>query len=189
LQKDEDQAHRKIKLIVEDVQGTKCLANFHGMDLTTDKFRSLVKKWQTLIEAHVDVKTTDGYFLRMFAIAFTKRRQNQVKKTSYAQSSQVHQIRKKMMDIMTKEASESDLKDLVGKFIPETLGRKIESECQGIYPLQHVYIRKVKVVKTPKFDPYKLLELHGESTAASASQSTATTTTTAPATEDLGTKA
>jgi small subunit ribosomal protein S3Ae len=115
LQKDEDQAHRKIKLIVEDVQGTRCLTNFYGMDLTTDKLRSLVRKWQTLIEANVDVKTTDGYTLRLFAIAFTKRRPNQLKKTSYAQSSQVRQIRKKMFDIMTREASTCDLKDLVVK--------------------------------------------------------------------------
>jgi small subunit ribosomal protein S3Ae len=163
LQKDEDQAHRKIKLICEDVHGSKCLTNFYGMDLTTDKVRSLVRKWQTLIEAHVDVKTTDGYFLRMFAIGFTKRRPNQVRKTSYAQSSQVKQIRKKMMDIMTREATSCDLKDLVVKFIPESIGKEIESECQGIYPLQNVFVRKVKVLKTPKFDPFKLLELHGES--------------------------
>jgi len=181
LQKDEDQAHRKIQLIVEDVQGTRVLTNFHGMDLTTDKLRSLIRKWQSMIEAHVDVKTTDGYFLRMFAVGFTKRRQNQVKKTSYAQTSQIKQIRKKMMDIMTRSATTCDLKDLVVKFIPESIGKQIESECQGIYPLQNVFVRKVKVLKAPKFDPFKLLELHGEASG---------TTTTAPVvqTEDLGAK-
>jgi len=164
LQKDEDQAHRKIKLRIEDVQGHDCLTNFHGMDLTTDKLRSLVRKWQTLIEAHIDVKTTDGYTLRMFSIGFTKRRQNQYKKTSYAQSSQIRTIRKKMMDIMFREASSSDLKDLVSKFIPEGIGKQIEKACQGVYPLQNVFVRKVKVLKTPKFDPYKLMELHGGAT-------------------------
>jgi small subunit ribosomal protein S3Ae len=162
LQKDEDQSHRKIKFVVQDVVGTRCLTQFHGMDLTTDKFRSLVRKWHSLIEAHVDVKTTDGYFLRMFAIGFTKRRQNQVRKTSYAQTSQIHAIRKKMMNIMTREASTVELKDLVVKFIPEGIGKQIEKECQGIYPLQNVFIRKVKVLKAPKFDAYKLLEAHGE---------------------------
>jgi small subunit ribosomal protein S3Ae len=183
LQKDEDQAHRKIKLRVEDVQGTKVLTNFHGMDLTTDKFRSLVRKWQSLIEAHVDLKTTDGYTLRIFAIAFTKRRPNQLKKTAYAQTSQIRHIRKKMFDIITREATTVDLKGLVDKFIPEILGKQIEKECQGIYPLQNVFIRKVKVLKTPKFDPYKLLEIHGEGASVTAAPVVAAATT-----EDTGAK-
>ena len=49
------------------------------MDFTTDKLRSLVRKWQTLIEAHVDVKTTDGYVLRLFCISFTKKRMGQAR--------------------------------------------------------------------------------------------------------------
>jgi small subunit ribosomal protein S3Ae len=61
------------------------------MDFTTDKLRSMVRKWQTLIEAHVDVKTTDGFTLRMFCIGFTKKRQGQIKRTAYAQSSQVRE--------------------------------------------------------------------------------------------------
>lgn len=71
-----------------------------GMDFTTDKLRSLVRKWQTLIEAYVDVKTTDNYTLRMFCIGFTKRRPNQVKRTCYAQSSQIRQVIYVNYDVM-----------------------------------------------------------------------------------------
>ncbi|GAX77124.1 hypothetical protein CEUSTIGMA_g4570.t1 [Chlamydomonas eustigma] len=162
LQKNEEDAYRKIRLRVEDVQGRNCLTNFWGMDFTTDKLRSLVRKWQTLIEAYVDVKTTDGYFLRVFCISFTKKRAGQIKKTCYAQASQIRQIRKKMTEIMAREASSCDLKDLVAKFIPEAIGKEIEKACQGIYPLQNTYIRKVKVLKAPKFDLTKLMEVHGD---------------------------
>ncbi|KAF8760895.1 eukaryotic ribosomal protein eS1 family [Rhizoctonia solani] len=161
LNKDEDQSFRKIKLRVDEVQNRDCLTNFHGMDFTSDKLRSLVRKWQTLIEAHVDVKTTDGYLLRLFAIGFTKRRPTQVRKTTYAQTAQVREIRRKMFEIMTKEATSCDLKELVQKFVPEAIGREIEKACRGIYPLQNVYVRKAKILKAPKFDISKLLELHG----------------------------
>ena len=136
-----------------------CCHVLQGMDFTTDKLRSLVRKWQTLIEAHVDVKTTDGYLLRLFCISFTMKRPGQIKKTCYAQTSQVpifactwvlltrsclacfgmrmvnrtslhafstpqiRAIRKKMVEIMQREASSCDLKELVGKFIPESIGQ------------------------------------------------------------------
>ncbi|GFY76567.1 40S ribosomal protein S3a [Trichonephila inaurata madagascariensis] len=161
LQNDEI-AFRKFRLISEEVRGRNVLTNFHGMDLTTDKLRSLVKKWQTLIEGNVDVKTTDGYLLRLFCIGFTKKCANQVKKTCYAQHSQVRMIRHKMVEIIIREVASSDLKEVVNKLIPDSIGRDIEKACQGIYPLHDVMIRKVKVLKKPKFDVGKLLELHGD---------------------------
>jgi len=162
LQDNSDMAYRKIKLRAEDIQGFLVLTNFNGMDMTRDKLCSLIKKWQSLIEARVDVKTTDGYTLRMFAIGFTNRKQAQIKKTCYAQSGQIRQIRKKMADIMTEAGSKSDLKELVAKLLPETLGKEIEKACEGIFPLQNVYIRKVKVLGRPKFDLTRLMELHAD---------------------------
>eukprot|EP00908_Phaeocystis_cordata_P021621 Transcript_4004.p2 GENE.Transcript_4004~~Transcript_4004.p2 ORF type:complete len:157 (-),score=106.51 Transcript_4004:117-587(-) len=133
------------------------------MEFTTDKLRSMVRKWQSLIECNVDVKTTDGYVMRLFCIGFTKKRMNQLKKTCYANGSQVKAIRKKMHDIMMREATTSSLKQLVDKFIPESIGKEIEKACSGIYPLQNVSIRKVKMLKKPKFDITKLLEVHADS--------------------------
>merc|ERR1711971_503362 len=159
---DAERSYKKFKLSCEDVQGKNCLTQFYGMNLTTDKLRSMVKKWQTLIEAHVDVKTTDGYLLRVFCMGFTKRVSKQIKKAAYAKSSQVRAIRKKMVDIMTKEASTEDLKSFVNKLIPDSIGKDIEKECMDIYPLHDVHIRKVKVLKKPKFDASKLMDLHGE---------------------------
>jgi len=165
LNQNEDHSYRTIRLKIEDVQGKNCLTNFYGMDFTTDKLKMYVKKWQSLIEAHVDVKTVDGYALRIFCIGFTKKVSN-IKKTCYAKSSQLKRIRKKMVDIISRE-SNVDLKALVDKFVADSIGDQITRACESIYPLSNVFLRKVKIVKAPKFDPYKLMELHGEAAAAS----------------------
>jgi len=159
---DAERSFRKFKLICEDVQGKNCITNFHGMNLTTDKLRSMVKKWQTLIEGNVDCKTTDGYTLRVFCIGFTRKQETSNKKTCYAQSQQVRNIRKKMLEIIVKEVSSTDLKDVVNKLIPDSMAKDIEKAAQGIYPLHDVYIRKVKVMKRPRFDLTKLMDMHGE---------------------------
>ncbi|ODV63358.1 40S ribosomal protein eS1 [Ascoidea rubescens DSM 1968] len=163
LQSQGDNSYRKVKLRVDEVQGKNLLTNFHGMDFTTDKLRSLVRKWQTLIEANVTVKTADDYVLRVFAIAFTKRQQNQIKKTTYAQTSQIREVRKKMIEIMRREVSNCTLSQLTSKLIPEIIGREIEKSTHSNYPLKDVHIRKVKLLKQPKFDLGALLSLHGES--------------------------
>merc|ERR1711870_182162 len=162
LNADEDQSYKKIKLCIEEVQGRNCLTDFHGLTLTRDKLCSLIRKWHALIEAHVDVKTTDGYLVRMFVIAFTKRRPDQVKTNCYAQTAQIRKIRRRMIDIIINEAAKVQLRELVKKLIPESIGKEIEKQTQGIFPLKDVLIRKVKILKKPKFDITKLMELHGD---------------------------
>nr|ADI50268.1 S3a protein [Antheraea pernyi] len=159
---DAERSFRKFRLIAEDVQGRNVLCNFHGMDLTTDKLRWMVKKWQTLIEANIDVKTTDGYLLRVFCIGFTNKDTLSQRKTCYAQHTQVRAIRKKMCEIITRDVTSSELREVVNKLIPDSIAKDIEKACHGIYPLRDVCIRKVKVLKRPRFEISKLMELHGE---------------------------
>merc|ERR1712187_13199 len=165
LKENEEEAHRLVKLRAEDVQDRRVLTNFYGIQLTTDKLRSLVRKWQTLIEANVDAKTTDGYTLRLFCIGFTSKRPNQAKKTHYAQASQIRQIRKKMVDIMRDQVTSSELKQVVEKLVHNVMEKQIETSTRSVYPLNNIYIRKVKMLKTPKFDLNKLMEVHGDSSA------------------------
>jgi hypothetical protein len=47
----------------------------------------------------------------------------------------------------------------VEKFILEMIGKEIEESTSSIYPLQNVSIRKVKILKDPKFDLGKLMEV------------------------------
>jgi len=157
----EDDAFRKFRLRVEDVQGFNVLTQFHGMSLTTDKLRSLVRKWQTLIEAFVDIRTSDGYALRLFVIGFTRKHRDQVKKTAYAQKSQTRAIRKRMREIMAREGSGIDLNTLVQKLMTNIIGVEIEKHTQAIYPLKDVLVRKVKMLRSPKADVSKLIEAHG----------------------------
>jgi len=163
LMKDsEDMAYKKVRLCVEEIQGRSCLTDFHGMDITRDKHCGLIRKWHTLIEAHCDVKTTDGYLLRMFCLSFTQKRIDQVKTNAYAQASQVRRIRNKMVEIMTAEATKCQLRELVRKLMPESIAKEIEKQTQGIFPLKDTLIRKVKILKKPKFDIVKLMEMHGD---------------------------
>lgn len=159
LKKDtEEEAFRKFKLRVEDVNGFNCLTQFHGMDLATDKLRSLVRKWQSLIEASIDIRTGDGYSVRIFAIGFTKKHKDHQKKTAYASAAQQRAIRKKMKEVMAKETTGIDLHQLVDKLMLETIGKEIEKHTQAIYPLKDVLIRKVKMLRSPKIDVTKLVE-------------------------------
>merc|ERR1712118_653752 len=66
-----------------------------------------------------------------------------------------------MMDIMVAEAGKVQLRELVKKLIPESIGKEIEKQVQGIFPIKDCHVRKVKILKKPKFDITRLMELHG----------------------------
>jgi small subunit ribosomal protein S3Ae len=169
-----EQAWRKMKVQIEEVKGFDCYTNFYGMDITRDKLCTLVKKWHTMVEAFVQTKTSDGYLLRMFCIGFTKRTSKQVSATCYAKGSQRALIRKKMMEVMINEAQKSTFKELTKKLyailninyifysITESIGQQVLTECKKIFPLQNVIMKKVKLLKKPKFDLTKLMELYQE---------------------------
>jgi len=158
---DENLGYRKVQLRCDHVQGRSVVTNFHGMSLTTDKLRSLVKKWCTLIEAKVQVRTSDGYGLRVFILGFTDRNgKHQQKKNCYAQSHQIRAIRQKMTEVVQAQLK-CDLQTATKKLMEEIPSKEIAKACRNIFPLRDVSVRKVKITKLPKFDLTKLMDAHG----------------------------
>ncbi|KAF5915323.1 hypothetical protein HPG69_012016 [Diceros bicornis minor] len=125
-------AFGKSKLITEDIQGKNFLTNTQDMDLTHENMCSMVKKWQTITEAHVTVKTTNCFLLHLFSVGFPTKKQ------------------------------QSDLEDILYSAPTNSIGKDIEKACQSINPLYDVFIRKVKMLKKPKLELGKLLKLPGE---------------------------
>ena len=158
--------NKKIKLIVEDADGKSkiALTNFYGLECTRDYLCSLIRKWHTLIDLFVDCKTSDGFLMRFFVVAFTsKYNYTQKKATCYANRSQVRQMRAIMTKIITKVCKASTLKDLVGKVLSKELTDEMAQKCKHIFPLENVTIRKVKSIKRPKVDMTQLSAMQADS--------------------------
>lgn len=143
---------RKVRLIIDDIDGRNAKTSFYGLDTTRDELCYLVKKWKTLIETYCDCRTKDGYTLRVFTVAFTKSTEGQKRKTSYALASQVKAIRRKVVEILNREIAKSDVNQVLNNFTTETIHNKIQSEASKIYPVEHVKVRKIKVIQRPKID-------------------------------------
>jgi len=63
--------------------------------------------------------------------------------------------------------------------IHNIIEKQIETAAKSIYPLNNIYIRKVKMLKTPKYDLTKLMDIHGD-TAPTEDLGAATTEPAAP---------
>ena len=47
-----------------------------------------------------------------------------------------------MKEIVTREVQTNDLKEVVNKLIPDSIGKDIKKACQFIYPLHDVFVSK-----------------------------------------------
>jgi len=152
--------YKKYTFATEEVFGFKLLTQWHGMEITRDKRCSLIRKRHSMIQCTVDAKTTDGYILRVMALAFTARQQGQVKKNAYAKHSQERIMRARMRDVIKNHISSETLQGVVNKLNDDVLGKDILKTCKLIYPLKDSLIEKVKVMRKPKRDVSRLMEMH-----------------------------
>jgi len=157
-----DHPFRKVKLIAQDVIGRNVLTQFHSMSLTTDKLRSMFRKWCTTIESIIDAKTSDGYTVRLFIICFTNRQPNQLSKNCYCATRLEKWVRYRMSKIVQKRLAKCDINQTVTQLTHDILTDTLAKRCNTIVPIRDVKITQVKLLKVPRYDSQKLLDAHGE---------------------------
>jgi len=157
-----DQPFRKVKLVAQDVVGRNVLTQFHSMSLTTDKLRSMFRKWCTSIESIIDAKTADGYTVRLFVICFTARQKNQLSKNSHCATRLEKWVRFRMRKLTQKRLAKLDINQTVTQLTRDHLTDTLFKRCNTIVPLRDVKITQVKLLKVPRFEAQKLMDAHGE---------------------------
>lgn len=157
-----DQPFKKMKLTVGDVQGRNVLTSFHSMSMTTDKLRALFRKWCTMIEAVVDATTKDGHVLRLFVIAFTSRQKGQLSKNCYAPGKLEKWVRLRITRMIKKRIASVTLNRAVSLLSHDILSDALQERCNPILPLRDLKICKAKLIRSPKQDVSKLIEIHGK---------------------------
>jgi small subunit ribosomal protein S3Ae len=134
----------KVILRVNNVVGDTATTDLMGHELTTDYVRSIVKRQTSRIDANIEVRTKDGYTIRVKPTCFTIKR---------ARSSQIKAIREMMVDIVKRRASESDFETFMQEAILGRLSAAIYRQAKFVYPLRRVEIRKTQVEAIPAPSP------------------------------------
>ena len=144
LTNDMTKNNTKVILRINNVVGDIATTDLMGHELTTDYIRSIVKRQTSRIDANVEVKTRDGYVIRVKPTCFTIKR---------ARSSQIKAIREMMVEIVKRRAAESDFETFMQEAILGRLSAAIYRQAKFIYPLRRVEIRKTQIEAMPKAAP------------------------------------
>ncbi len=137
---DVTQVHVNLRFQIWKVEGENAYTIFKGHELARDYIRSLTRRKSSKVAAIFNVTTKDGYSFRVMVMAWTTYRCN---------TSQRHAIRKTLMDLATKIASEKTLGEFVVGMVFGDYNQVLFNEAKKIYPLRKVEFAKSKLLAVP----------------------------------------
>lgn len=137
ITEDFSQLHVKLYFRITKVEGDKAYAIFKGHDLARDYLRSLVRRGSSRIDGIFPMSTKDGYRLRVAVIALS---------TVRTKSSQKHNIRHIMEDVISKKNDQFLCDELVQQLVLGKIASEIYNAAKSVYPLRKIEVRKSEVV-------------------------------------------
>ena len=130
--------HVKLKFRIDDVRGFEAHTIFVGQDLTSDYIRRLTRRKKTKTDHVIDVRTKDGYVVRIKPMSITDKR---------IQASQESAVRTLMTVETQKLAADMTISELVKSVISGELAKKLSNVSKVIVPIKRVEIRKTEVIE------------------------------------------
>jgi small subunit ribosomal protein S3Ae len=130
--------HVKMKFKVSEVRGFEAHTVFVGQDLTSDYVRRLTRRKRTKTDHVIDVRTKDGYLLRIKPMSITDQR---------IQSSQETAVRTLMTEEVNRMGLEMTLSDMIRIVITGELAKRLSQVSKVIVPIKRVEIRKTEVLE------------------------------------------
>ncbi|EFC40037.1 predicted protein [Naegleria gruberi] len=150
----EEYNYNIVKLNISTIDDQQCAqTEFNGFRLTRDKLTSLTcRKWHSIITFNNTFKSMDGYHVRIFMTSCTRMKLLQIKKTSYANKSQIKKIRTIMYQVILKYLSKMTILEFVNRMaIKCEMSSEIRMKCENIYPLEdEILITKIKLLEKPQ---------------------------------------
>ncbi len=137
-----DVSHLPIKLFfqITRVEGLKAFTRFKGLELTRDYLRFLIRRGTSKITTIVDVRTKDGWVMRLTVVAVTTHRVGSAQKSA---------IRKNMSETLVRKVAEVDVGQFLKSVLEGTLAAELFNVGKKIAPLRKVEVAKIKTLKYP----------------------------------------
>lgn len=141
-----DFSHMYLKMFfqINEIDGKTAKTLFKGHEYSRDYLRSLVRRRTTKVDGLFNLKTKDGYKLRISVSALT---------LSRIKTSQEKIIREIMDRTVKEKSSGLNLDSFVQEVVLGKIASDIYNEAKKVAPLRHVGIRKSKLLSSPEPAP------------------------------------
>jgi small subunit ribosomal protein S3Ae len=130
--------HIKMRFKVTDIRGLEAHTAFVGHDLTSDYVRRLTRRKRTKTDHVVDVRTKDGFLVRIKPMSITEQR---------IQAAQETAIRGIMTKTITDSVSNMTVSELVKAIISGDLSKDLSNAAKVIIPIKRIEVRRTEVLE------------------------------------------
>lgn len=142
--------HIKLKFQVTSVDGFDAKTVFTGHDLTSDYVRRLTRRKKTKTDHVVDVKTKDGFVIRVKPMSIAERR---------IQSAQEDAMRHYMESSLLEMGKEMTLSDIVKTIVSGEMAKNVAKACRVVIPIKRIEIRKSEILSVGEGEPESIMDV------------------------------